>query len=77
MDRKALALELGFRNVTSNSLDAVCDRDFIAEFLFWASLTMIHFSQLSEDLIIYNTLVLYSMSVCIKGYTSRSVCRNF
>lgn len=33
------------------------DRDFIAEFLFWASLLMVHFSQLAEDLIIYNTLV--------------------
>ncbi|KAL0583455.1 hypothetical protein ABG067_006691 [Albugo candida] len=62
VDRKALALELGFRNVTSNSLDAVCDRDFIAEFLFWASLTMIHFSQLSEDLIIYNTLKFLTMA---------------
>ena len=40
-----------------NSLDAVCDRDFIAEFLFWASMLMTHFSQLSEDLIVYNTLV--------------------
>nr|CCA18685.1 unnamed protein product [Albugo laibachii Nc14] len=62
VDRKALALELGFRNVTCNSLDAVCDRDFIAEFLFWASLTMVHFSQLSEDLIIYNTLKFVSMA---------------
>lgn len=37
--------------------DAVCDRDFIAEFMFWCSMTLVHFSQLSEDLIIYNTLV--------------------
>jgi argininosuccinate lyase len=57
LDREALAQALGFRSVTPNSLDAVCDRDFIAEFLFWASMLMVHFSQLSEDLIIYNTLV--------------------
>lgn len=57
LDREALAAALGFRKVTPNSLDGVSDRDFIAEFLFWASLLMVHFSQLAEDLIIYNTLV--------------------
>jgi argininosuccinate lyase len=40
----------------------VCDRDFIAEFLFWASMLMVHFSQLSEDLIIYNTLKFVTMA---------------
>lgn len=62
LDREALAASLGFRNVTPNSLDAVCDRDFIAEFLFWASMLMVHFSQLSEDLIIYNTLKFVTMA---------------
>lgn len=62
LDREALAAALGFRHVTPNSLDAVCDRDFIAEFLFWASMLMVHFSQLSEDLIIYNTLKFVTMA---------------
>lgn len=56
LDRNALATALGFSGPTSNSLDAVCDRDFIAEFLFWASVLTTHFSQMSEDLIIYNLM---------------------
>jgi argininosuccinate lyase len=33
----------------------VADRDFIAEFLFWATLTMLHLSRFAEDLIIYSS----------------------
>jgi argininosuccinate lyase len=55
IDREALAKDLGFAGVTPNSLDSVSDRDFIAEFLFWASLTMVHLSRLGEDLIIYSS----------------------
>jgi argininosuccinate lyase len=36
-------------------LQGVADRDFIAEFLFWVSMTMIHVSRIAEDLIIYST----------------------
>lgn len=53
IDRAALARDLGFRAPSQNSLDAVSDRDFIAEFLFWATLTMVHLSRFAEDLIIY------------------------
>ena len=38
-----------------NSLYGVSDRDFVAEFLFWSSMTMIHLSRFSEDLIIYSS----------------------
>ncbi len=55
VDRDFLAGQLGFASVADNSLDAVSDRDFVAEFLFWASLTMIHLSRWSEDLIIYSS----------------------
>ena len=55
LDRDALAADLGFAAVTPNSLDAVSDRDFIAEFLFWATLVMVHLSRLAEDLIIYSS----------------------
>lgn len=55
LDREALAADLGFAGVTPNSLDAVSDRDFIAEFLFWATLTMVHLSRLAEDLIIFSS----------------------
>jgi argininosuccinate lyase len=55
LDRHALAADLGFAGITPNSLDAVSDRDFIAEFLFWATMTMLHLSRLAEDLILYST----------------------
>jgi len=54
IDRAFLARELGFERASENSLDAVSDRDFIAEFLFAASLTQIHLSRLAEDLILYS-----------------------
>jgi argininosuccinate lyase len=54
VDREFLAKELGFAGVTSNSLDATCDRDFVVEFLMWSALLTVHFSQLAEDLIITN-----------------------
>ncbi len=55
IDRKTLAADLGFAGCTPNSLDGVSDRDFIAEFLFWATLTMVHLSRLAEDLILFST----------------------
>ena len=38
-----------------NSMHAVADRDFVIEWLQWASLTMIHMSRMAEDLIIYSS----------------------
>jgi len=56
VDREFLARELGFEGVTPNSLDGVSDRDFVVEFLLWASMFLMHLSQMSEDLIITNML---------------------
>uniref|UniRef100_A0A8I4A3A5 Argininosuccinate lyase n=1 Tax=Callithrix jacchus TaxID=9483 RepID=A0A8I4A3A5_CALJA len=47
--------ELSFRAITLNSMDATSERDFVAEFLFWASLCMTHLSRMAEDLILYGT----------------------
>ncbi|HSD84808.1 MAG TPA: argininosuccinate lyase [Anaerolineae bacterium] len=55
IDREALAHELGFKSAAPNSLDAVSDRDFAAEFLFSAALLGVHLSKLSEALILYST----------------------
>lgn len=55
IDRESLAHDLGFAGVIGNSLQAVSDRDFVVEILFWCSLFMNHISRLSEDLIIYST----------------------
>mmetsp|Transcript_39464 Transcript_39464/g.57975 ORF Transcript_39464/g.57975 Transcript_39464/m.57975 type:complete len:470 (+) Transcript_39464:144-1553(+) len=56
VDREFLAEELGFEGVTPNSLDSVCDRDFVVEFLMWATLFCTHLSQFAEDLIVTNLL---------------------
>ncbi len=55
VDRPALAADLAFAAITYNSMDGVSDRDFIAEFLFWGTMTMVHLSRLAEDLIIYSS----------------------
>lgn len=55
VDRDFLAAELGFESVAENSLYGVGDRDFVAEWLMWGSLTMTHVSRLAEDLIIYSS----------------------
>jgi len=53
IDRAFVAQELGFEGVCENSLDAVSDRDFAIEFCAAASLTMVHISRLSEELILW------------------------
>ncbi len=55
IDRDRLAQDLGFDAPTSNSLDGVSDRDFAAEALFWATMTMLHISRWAEDLIVYSS----------------------
>ena len=55
IDRAALAADLGFGTASFNSLDAVSDRDFAAEFLFFAALTSIHLSRLAEGIILFST----------------------
>lgn len=55
VDRLQLCSDLNFNQPIMNSLVAVSDRDFIVEFLSWASLMMVHLSRFSEDLIIYSS----------------------
>ena len=55
VDRLALAASLGFSEPCPNSLDAVSDRDFAAEFLFWAALNGSHLSRLAEDVILFSS----------------------
>ena len=54
-DREFLAAELGFAAVTNNSMDAVSDRDFLLEFQAAASICMMHFSRLSEEIVIWSS----------------------
>jgi argininosuccinate lyase len=55
IDRLAVARELGFEDISRNSLDAVSDRDFCIELASAASLVMLHLSRLAEDIIIFAT----------------------
>lgn len=55
VDREVIAAELGFSTISQNSLDAVSDRDFVADFLYAGSLTALHLSRLSEQLMIFNS----------------------
>lgn len=55
VDRVHVAEELAFDGIYANSLDAVSDRDFVVEFLSNASLIMMHFSRLSEELILWSS----------------------
>ena len=55
IDRAYVAELLDFPAVSPNSMDAVADRDFIMEFLAGASVCMLHFSRLSEEMILWST----------------------
>ncbi len=55
LDRKSTAKQLGFSDISYNSVDAVSDRDFCAEFIFDCALIATHLSRLSEDWIIYSS----------------------
>jgi len=54
-DREFLARELGFREISGNSMDAVSDRDFVLEYLAAASICMMHLSRLAEEIILWSS----------------------
>ncbi len=55
LDRDMVARELGFEAISDNSMDAVSDRDFVLEYLFSASVLMMHLSRLSEEIVLWST----------------------
>lgn len=55
LDREFSAAELGFPRPTDNSMDTVAQRDYQADYHYFASLFMVHCSRLAEDLIVYST----------------------
>ena len=54
LDREFVSKKLGFKTISSNSLDAVSDRDFIAEVISGIVFIAIHFSRIAEDFILYS-----------------------
>ena len=55
LDRQLVADLLGFSAISQNSLDGVSDRDFVCDYLYAASVCMMHLSRFCEELIIWNT----------------------
>jgi argininosuccinate lyase len=55
LDPDMVAAELGFARAFDNSLDAVADRDFVAEALFVATLVQVHLSRLGEEIVLWST----------------------
>jgi len=55
IDREFLARELGFSQLSQNSIDAVSDRDFVVEYEAAASLCMMHLSRLAEEIILWSS----------------------
>ena len=55
LDRNILRQQLGFNDLTPNSISAVSDRDFITEYLFCASQTIVHLSRFAEDIILWSS----------------------
>lgn len=54
IDREYLATQLGFQSVSLNSLDAVSDRDFVAETLFALAMVGVHLSRFAEDVVLFS-----------------------
>ena len=55
IDRAYVASELGFSEVSQNSIDAVSDRDFVIEYQSAASIAMMHVSRLAEELVLWSS----------------------
>lgn len=55
IDREFLARELGFAEISHNSMDAVSDRDFIIDFISACSIISMHLSRLAEEIVIWST----------------------
>jgi argininosuccinate lyase len=55
LDPQAVAAELGFRDAIPNSIDAVSDRDFVAEFCFVTAMVGVHLSRLGEEICLWTS----------------------
>ncbi|KAK7925783.1 hypothetical protein WMY93_008093 [Mugilogobius chulae] len=70
IDRNLLC-KAGFESPSLNSMDATSQRDFVLEFLFWASLCLTHLSKVAEDLLLYSTKE-YSFITLSDAYSTGS-----
>lgn len=73
LDRNFTTKILKFKKPTSNSIDAVSDRDYALEFLFVSSLTSVHLSRLAEEIILWNSDVINFIKIKDKMLTGSSI----
>jgi argininosuccinate lyase len=72
-DRHFLAGELGFSEVSANSMDAVSDRDFLLEFQAAAAACMMHLSRLSEEIVLWSSREFGFISLAEEFTTGSSI----
>jgi argininosuccinate lyase len=73
LDRKYVARLLKFPAVSRNSMDTVADRDFIAEFIFSASVVMMHMSRFCEDMVIWSSSEFHYIEISDAFTTGSSI----
>ena len=73
LDRRYVARLLKFPTVSRNSMDTVADRDFIAEFIFSASIVMMHMSRFCEDLVIWSSSEFHYVEISDTYTTGSSI----
>lgn len=73
IDPAATAAELGFAATFENSLDAVSDRDFVAELLFVLALLGVHLSRIGEELVIWSSAELAFVEIDERYATGSSM----
>ena len=73
IDRAMTAKALGFDAPCANSLDAVSDRDFALEFLSVASMSAMHLSRLSEELVIWSSAQFRFVNISDRFSTGSSI----
>ena len=73
LDRESVARDLGFSGVTANSLDAVSDRDGVAEALFDFSLLMIHLTRFCEELVLWSSVQFHFITLSDSFCTGSSI----
>ena len=73
VDRAALAKDLGFADVSKNSMDAVSDRDFAIDLAHACSIIMMHLSRFAEELIIWSSFEFNFIELCDQYTTGSSI----
>ncbi len=73
LDRRFVASELGFSRLSANSMDAVSDRDFLAEYHSAAAICMMHLSRLAEELVLWSSQEFGFISLAPRHTTGSSI----